>query len=167
MKRTSLWTLLALALSVGLGACDSAQEVTAPQSAPESFGPEYVFTIGDDEQLITPAGGYLQVGDNWLLVPRGAVKRATVFKMVTWAAPDPYPMGVELTARDAHGPVEQFQKELILSLSYSDLDITGPVALFRVEDDGSQTNITRWDDTARKRVYGATDHFTKFLIADL
>lgn len=163
MKRSSLWTLLVLALAAGLGACDSAQEVTAPQTTPEAVGPEFAFTIGHQTALIGAEGGAINVGDNYLYVPPGAVDGPTTFHMST-SNEGPYGMGVSLTAYAAGGAVEQFNRDMVLSLSFEGLEIKHPHKLVILRDGEP---LPTYVDKKEQRLWAATDHFTKFLIADL
>lgn len=161
MKRANLWSLLVLAIAAGLGACDSASQITAPETTREAAGPSFAFTIGEAETTIRAGGGHLRLGDHFLFVPRGAVQRPTTFRMETSGEG----FGVELTAWDKDGPVTSFAKGLTLTLSYSDLD-KDSAKLVRLEEDGSETDITVWDNTSAKRVWGVTDHFSDFIIVD-
>ncbi|HUH12394.1 MAG TPA: hypothetical protein VMK65_04760, partial [Longimicrobiales bacterium] len=98
--------------------------------------------------------------------PAGAVTEPTTVSMETTAT-GPYEMGLELLAWTDAGPVEQFDRHMILSLSYSDRGLSRTeAAKLWIYRDGEPLKVV-FKNLQEQRITGATDHFSAFIIADL
>ena len=126
------------------------------------------------QQLITPAGGALQLGDHRLEVPKGSVHQATVFTMQVI---DDGFIRVELTATK-NGSTDKndvgrrgFAKPVVLTLSYKDAaENVDPASLRTVwlkdgTADGDLVPVPSQVDGRAKKIISRLSHFSGYGVA--
>jgi hypothetical protein len=126
-----------------------------------------------DVQVISTGGGVLRVGPHRLVVPFGAVRMPTIFRMEVLPNPEGEgPIIVQLTARRASNlaPVTSFSRELTLRLDYSLIieDVSEDrLAVFHLRTgapDGVLERRPTTVDRERKWLDARLTHFSKYAI---
>jgi hypothetical protein len=181
MRSPKRFAVLAAPMLALMTACT---DTTAPEPA-VAPSHDYSLTVGTYELLQTsrttfevsntniigPAGGVLYLGLHQLVVPRGAVKGLTRFKMTSKFGNN---VIVDLTATDlATGRlVTQFPVELQLKLSYLLLGVSRSDAhrltIVWLKDESTAGEIEPVRTTLQPGQYyavGWIDHFSRFAMA--
>jgi len=166
--------LLGIRLLGGSTVDEPAPAEDEPEEAPAKLiwitetGPN---NAGFGSDIFGLLGGVLQVTDERIVVPAGAVLEATLFTMSTVSGPvvdvDLHAFGGDLLNR-LLSPVELFKKPVTLELSYANAtNVTDPsrLVIVRLLDDGRYEVLPTKVDKERKVVSAELEHFSKYAMA--
>lgn len=181
-KRLPAWSL-GCAMLLMMAACDGEEAMAPVTGQKAAYSSDLVYTWGAYElvgsenwstiklsatHVIGPEGGRLVLGLDELVVPRGAVQRATVFEMTRQLGPH---VLVDLNAHDRRtgAVVDTFQRPLELKLSYrftrlSQADMNRLVVLWLKDDrsDGELVPMPTRVVTRTRQVVGTLTHFSQY-----
>lgn len=184
-KRGSVLAILLAVLFVG-GACDTTTEPVPQADRLEAEAPDELLGVIREilrettlelvhrtfaalqeigTEVISTAGGLLEVENHDLAVPAGAVLHPTVFSMT---ALEGTTVEVELrawdvaTGEDVGG--KGFEKPVQLALSYADVEIDDPsdLVIVRIMPDGSRVPLETHLDRENQQVTAELDHFSRY-----
>jgi hypothetical protein len=171
-----------LTFLLALSACSDITEPTSPVGSLDR--PSYdTYTYGSYElvtgsswnlirisnsRVIGAAGGRVNLGLHELVVPAGAVKKPTVFRMSKQLGPH---VLVDLSATDkaSGAPVDSFARSVELRLSYrfiriSEADLRRAVVLWLKDESasGELVPVPTQVDRRTKHLIGSLTHFSQY-----
>jgi hypothetical protein len=115
-----------------------------------------------ETRTIGPAGGTITAGPHTLVIPAGALDRATEITMTA-----PSGRGVNQVHFEPEGL--QFQRSAALTMSYANCNVLGKLLPKRIAYTSSALDIVSYllsvDNLWTKRVTGRLDHFSDYVVA--